>query len=258
MKARTEEFLYVLLWTADKLTRPTFRNLDQSFEGWAYRNGLHRRVAELEKQQFLERRNRRDRVYRLTTAGRLRALGGRDVEACWTRPWDGWWRLVSFDVPIAQNRRRDQLRHYLRTRRFGLLQRSLWITPDSVEKEMRLLRKTDVDTKSLILLEARTCGGESNDHIVSAAWDFARINNLYLQHTEILNERPTQKVRNKSHGNALLRWAQREHAAWKNALRNDPLLPKTLLPPGYQGRRAWRNRVEAFSVIGERITKDWL
>src|SRR5438552_1513378 len=99
VKARTEELLYFLLWTAGSLMQPTFRNLDESFEGWAYRHGLLRRLALLEKQRLLERRTKKDRLYRLTAEGRLRALGGRDPQIEWARRWDGRWRLVCFDVP---------------------------------------------------------------------------------------------------------------------------------------------------------------
>src|ERR1035437_10578695 len=55
MQPKTEEFLNLLLWSADLLARPTFRNLTDSYESWAYRNGLLRQVATLEQQQLLER-----------------------------------------------------------------------------------------------------------------------------------------------------------------------------------------------------------
>src|SRR5690348_16092378 len=55
MRAKTEEFLNLLLWSADLLARPTFRNLTDSYEGWAYRNGLLRQAAKLERQHLLER-----------------------------------------------------------------------------------------------------------------------------------------------------------------------------------------------------------
>ena len=42
MQPKTEEFLNFLLWSADLLARPTFRNLTDSYESWAYRNGLMR------------------------------------------------------------------------------------------------------------------------------------------------------------------------------------------------------------------------
>ena len=68
MQPKTEEFLNLLLWSADLLARPTFRNLTDSYEGWAYRNGLMRQVAILEKQRLLERDTSSpdDRLYRLS------------------------------------------------------------------------------------------------------------------------------------------------------------------------------------------------
>src|SRR6185503_15788548 len=85
MKAKTEELLYFLLWSAEKLMRPTFRNLTDSYESWAYRNGLIRQISTLERNRFLEAGESGSdaRLYRLTDEGRLRALGGRDPEICW-------------------------------------------------------------------------------------------------------------------------------------------------------------------------------
>lgn len=121
MQPKTEEFLNLLLWSADTLARPTFRNFTDSYESWAYRNGLMRQVATLEKRRFLERGNSslNDRLYRLTAAGRLHVLGGRDPEERWRRDWDGQWRMVLFDVPTGQNAQRERLRRYLRAKAFG-------------------------------------------------------------------------------------------------------------------------------------------
>src|SRR5439155_23765321 len=101
MQTKTEELLYLLLWTCDMLARPTFRNLTGSSEGWAYGHGLRRQLAELERRKLLEspasvrdRSRHLERVLRLSEAGRVHALGGRDPEARWARPWDGCWRLV--------------------------------------------------------------------------------------------------------------------------------------------------------------------
>ena len=104
MQARTKELLYLLQWTCETLSRPTWRNLTESFEGWAYRRGLLRQLQRLERQAFLERSPSAsgDRLYRLTDAGRLEALHGRDPEASWQRRWDGRWRMVLFDVPESQ------------------------------------------------------------------------------------------------------------------------------------------------------------
>ena len=235
--------------------RPTFRNLNESFEGWAYRSGLSRRIADLEKERYLERRNRTDRICKLTAKGRERALGGRDPKVQWERPWDGWWRLVCFDVPMARNRQRNQLRYYLRSKWFGLLQRSIWISPDPVQEEARRMRRATVEAKSLVLLEARTCGGESDAHVVASAWNFQLINKLYGDHLKILEKPAVAKVTTKNQAKVLLRWTQAEHRAWTDAIRADPLLPKVLLPDDYLGRRAWERRVQVMELAGAAVKR---
>ena len=95
MKPKTEELLNFLLWSADQLMRPTFRNLTDSYESWAYRNGLLPQVAKLERQQLLEcdPKSRADGLYRLTEQGRLHALGGRRSPGPMVAPLGGRWRL---------------------------------------------------------------------------------------------------------------------------------------------------------------------
>lgn len=246
MQPKTEELLYFLLWNAEMLLRPTFRNLNSSYESWAYRNGLTRQLSELEKKRFLERQtnSKDERVYRLSEQGRLRALGGRDPEMRWSRNWDGRWRLVLFDIPKSQNMRRDQLRRYLRSKYFGYLQNSVWITPDPLLRERQLLRGSKINVESLVLLEARPCAGESDAEIVAGAWDFARINRYYSRHSKLLEQRPAGALRTIEAARALRRWAAEERASWLKAISVDPLLPRELLPVGYLGVTAWRQRVK--------------
>ncbi|MCL4181358.1 MAG: hypothetical protein KJ072_26925 [Verrucomicrobia bacterium] len=54
MKLPTEEFLYEVLWMADTILNPTWNNLLDNFETWAAREGLLRRLHELEHRRFLE------------------------------------------------------------------------------------------------------------------------------------------------------------------------------------------------------------
>jgi phenylacetic acid degradation operon negative regulatory protein len=246
VQPKTEEFLNLLLWHAEMLVRPTFRNLTESYEGWAYRKGLMRQVATLERQRILERNNRlpNDRLYRLTVSGRLHALGGRDPEEQWRRSWDGKWRVVLFDVPTAQNTQRERLRRYLRAKCFGYLQNSVWITPDPLEEELELIGGGRIDVESLLLLEARPCAGESDAQIVNGAWDFERINRRYATYLKVLEGRPEAALHSESAAKALFRWAAAEREAWLNAVTKDPLLPAQILPGDYLGQRAWRRRVE--------------
>lgn len=255
MKRETEEFLNVLLWSADMLMRPTFRRLTDSYESWAYQNGLLPRVSLLEKKQLLERDPSKvdDRVYRLTAQGRLHALGGRDPQARWSRKWDGRWRLVLFDVPVGRDSHRRRLRRYLHDRGFGCLQGSVWVAPDPLEEERQILTGAKVDVGSLLLLDARPCAGESDAEIVDGAWDFNRINGRYARLLKILDGRPEAGLKNTAATKALLRWSAAEREAWIDAVTNDPLLPERLLPASYLGQTAWRRRVEVLRQAGRQL-----
>ena len=255
MQAKTKELLYLLLWTGEMLYRPTFRNVTESFEGWAYRKGLLRQSERLERQQLLEQTVTAsgDRLHRLTAMGRLQALGGRDPEACWKKRWDGRWRLVLFDVPEARSATRNRLRRYLQRRGFGYLQHSAWITPHPVDKERALLAELPAKVGSLLLLEAEPCAGESEAEIVAAAWDFGDLNRRYSTHQEILIRRPKHDIASEADARNLSRWLGQERSAWQEAVCRDPLLPEALLPEGYSGRNAWRDRQAVMVIAGEQM-----
>ena len=255
MRPKSEEFLNFLLWSSEKLARPTFRNLTESYESWAYRSGLRRQVVVLEKQQLIERNSLAtdDRAYRLTWQGRLHVLGGRDPQERWSRDWDGRWRLVLFDLPTAQNTRRTRLRRYLRNKGFGYLQNSVWITPDSLEEERQILGGGKINVESLILLEAKPCAGEADGEIVAGAWDFERINRRYARHLRILDERPGETLANEAASRTLLRWAATERESWLDSVTNDPLLPERILPSSYLGQQAWRRRIEVLREAGRQL-----
>jgi phenylacetic acid degradation operon negative regulatory protein len=161
--------------------------------------------------------------------------------------------MVVFDMPISKNAERRRLWSYLRNKGFGYLQNSVWITPDPLEDEREILASENVNVESLILLDARPCAGESDEQIVTGAWDFERINNRYTDHLSVLKRRPTGSLRTEATATALQRWAAIEHEAWLNAVTKDPLLPERILPGGYLGKRAWQRRKEVLQQAGRQI-----
>ena len=262
MQPKTEEILYLLLWTAEGLMRPRIRDVAESFEGWAYRKGFYRQLATLERRQLVEHMpgtltqgvGRTDRLYRLTDAGRLHALGGRDPVASWSRPWDGRWHLVLFDVPCERNVDRERLRRFLRSRSYGCLQGSVWISPDQPMEVRELLKRGMRNVESLILFEARPVAGERDDEIVGAAWNFREISRRYEQHQRILDRCPRESLTTTTAAVRLRRWAAEERMAWLAVMEVDPLLPRPLWPPGYSGEKAWDRRVDVLAEAGHLLS----
>ena len=260
VKAATEEFLYFLLWTADSALRPSWRNvLGDSFESWAYRNGLGRRLAELERLKLIERRTSPDgteRLVRLTSLGRGTALAGVDPTERWSRPWDGRWRLVLFDVPEAKHHERARFRRALRELRFGYLQNSAWISPDSLDEMRAHLAGTATNVESLVLFEGRPSGGESDQDLVAGAWDFAAIRQAYDEWARVVDAAPKRSVRSSLNEKAIRAWAARERSAWLAIVARDPFLPEALLPAGYPGRAAWTRRVRLLTDFGQALAAE--
>jgi phenylacetic acid degradation operon negative regulatory protein len=256
MYPKTEELLYMLLWTCNVALRPTFRNFTDTFEQWAYRNGFHQQLERLERRRVLESAPESrelptsDRALRLTQAGRVLALGGRDPEARWSRPWDGRWRMVLFDIPNTQSPLRNRLRAHLRKQGFGWLQNSAWISPDPLEEEKAALGGAKVNVESLILFEGRPCAGETDADIVAGAWDFERINRLYTKLDKVLSTCPSSPLRDEKAARTFRKWAREERQTWLAAVSADPLLPEVLLPKGYLGREIWRRRQRVMSSAG--------
>jgi len=250
MKPRTEELLYFLLWSADRLAQPTFRNLTDSYEGWAYRQGFLRQIQALEARRILERQPgpAADAIYRLSETGRLIALGGRDPVVQWRRRWDGRWRILVFDIPVANSAARKKLTRFLKDNRFGYLQKSVWISPDPLNPIAQELSQRTHNVESIATLEAQPAAGETDADIVAGAWDFEKINGLYQKCLEVLAQLPQRPSRHEPDARAMQRWAQMEKDAWSEAFSADPLLPDRLLPANYLGKKAWHERFRTFAA----------
>ncbi|TSA35391.1 MAG: hypothetical protein D4R65_04430 [Verrucomicrobiaceae bacterium] len=244
MKPATEEFLYALLWTMDVAARPTWRRLGESYEGWAYRHGLLRRIRQLEAQGVIEVKDApgEGRAVRLTEAGMKIARRGVHPPALWAREWDGRWRIAFFD--LKEDKVRARLRRALRDLRFGCLQRSVWISPDSSSSIKDALAGENVDVTSLAIFDGQPASGEKDSEIVKASWDFDKIGRLYknwqqnaaLVETPVAWERMIPSDRNE--------WFREERRIWGAIIREDPFLPAALLPDGYPGKTVWEQRVK--------------
>ncbi len=242
MKPKTELLLYWMLFIADKSMSPGFRNLNDGFESWAYRNGFLKQIHRLEARGFLESTldgRTGKRLHRLTRAGLLAAHGGRDPETCWAAPWDGKWRYILFDIPEKHRSKRKNLTRALQVSGCGCLQRSVWIAPMLPAKLEKMAAKSETDCSKLLILTADSKGAATDRQMVIKAWDFRAINALYQEHMLVLDQ--IHALKKDPDPDAFMRWSGEEHETWKAALAADPLLPDALLPSGYLGKKALRH-----------------
>ena len=103
---------------------------------------LNRSLKRFETQGMLRRiKDKGKEHFKLTPAG-LKKLSAfrldRNFKAI-SRNWDGFWRLVIFDIPEDQKTIREGLRNRLKFYGFYPLQKSVFVYPCSCEKEIEEL-----------------------------------------------------------------------------------------------------------------------
>lgn len=256
MKTKSELFLYHSLWPAESPLQPVWRNLTRSFEAWAYQGSGEgaclRQAQTLEAGGWLESApapDGRGRLFRLTPAGCLRAIGGCLPTDFWDRPWDGLWRTVVFDFPESRRTLRNELRRDLRATRFGCLQGGMWISPHPLEPHVARLRERAGTCGSITFFEGRPCCGDQPSGIAAKAWDLARLHELHQEHLAHLARLP--RAGGPETRDQLRQWGRTERSLWEQCLAHDPLLPRELWPDDYLGETAWIERLKALNLAGK-------
>ncbi len=172
-------------------------------------------------------------------------------ETAWSRPWDGKWIMVTFDLPSHCADLRWQLRTWLRKRRFGHLQGSVWISANDIEDWEVEMGKRKIDPSAIVVMEGRSLSKNKDSEYVGKAWDFDSIN---LKYKECLNflERSEE-----TEASEFAKWQQTESKLWKEAFEADPFLPMSLLPNEvkrkYLGPATWEKRKAAYGFWTERL-----
>ncbi len=75
--------------------------------------------------------------------------------------WDGKWRLISFDVPVREEAKRQQLRNFLKEFDFYQLHKSVWVSPHKLAEDFwRLLVDYELDKYCKMMTVEIVKGGE--------------------------------------------------------------------------------------------------
>jgi len=117
---------------------------------------------------ILAARNQSGKTIITLTEKALAYARGRLTSRAPRQHWDGWWRLVMFDVPEDARDLRDHLRYALHTLGFRMLQESVWIHPHDVFDELEKLVPDIKRHQWIRLLEARTIAGGATTQLRKA------------------------------------------------------------------------------------------
>jgi phenylacetic acid degradation operon negative regulatory protein len=187
----------------------------------------------------------------LTKNGKDVAIDNIDPPTEWAKAWNGRWRTVSFDLPQTARKERRQLETWLKKRRFGHLQGSLWITHREYADWTGEIESRKIDPTAVLFQDSRPIGRNSGRDYVAKSWNFKAINRRYERYTAFLQTSPPPHASLAEFQN----WFAEESKLWKNAFEKDPFLPNELLPRGYLGKSAWAERKETLTQFLKGISE---
>ena len=99
---------------------------------------LNRRMHNLKNSPNFNYKN--EKIY-LTEKGRIKIIKSVIREKNDAKKWDGKWRAIIFDIPEINRKERRFLRTELKWMKFRELQKSIWICPHGIDKELTALLK---------------------------------------------------------------------------------------------------------------------
>lgn len=141
--------------------------------------------------------------------------------------WDGYFMIVVFDIPEQDKRAREDLRKKLSELGFGMLQKSVWISPYHFEEDMRdFLLLKGLEDEAFVLSAKRLWAGDLKK-LAERVWRIERINKRYKKVIKKVKKvRELEKPKRKEAlGKAM--------GLYLDTLSRDPLLPKEFLPDSW-------------------------
>lgn len=199
----------LFLWTPPGYTRKKFRQL----------------VARMVREDYVQQVLMEGRPhFRLTDKGRKLLVKNKPVLKQTSQEWDGFWRIVIFDIAESERKLRDLLRRHLVKIGFGSLQNSTYISCYDFSQEfLDWLNIKGLKGKVLLLESKQKYLGEPK-LLAEKVWGLGAVESRYKQ----VIDRAVTRFGIKDPGKRE-EFLKRIYRDYLEILMIDPLLPKSLL-----------------------------
>ncbi|RJP45872.1 MAG: CRISPR-associated endonuclease Cas2 [Armatimonadetes bacterium] len=161
-------------------------------------------------------------VFHLTEKGRQGLITESIRLEFINQPWDGKWRIVGFDVEENNRRIRDSFRRFLKHNGFGMVQKSLYVSPLPIENKVAEFLSSHVGVlgNAYIFVSENFFFGDRKVFLDNT-FSISKLNDLYRSILKRINNDVAVEDRQK-----ILR-------DFLEITSKDPLLPKELLPKDF-------------------------
>jgi len=154
------------------------------------------------------------------------------------KKWDGRWRAVIFDIEEKDRQRRDRLRTKLKSLGLGRWQRSVYITPHNILKEVNEFLQEKQLTPQCVCLEAKQLGKGGDQQLASKVFKLERLNNRYRKIAAYSKKLTDPDSRYGNDFTTKTAEFGKIRDSYRKILLEDPYLPKELLPKDWYANQA--------------------
>ena len=197
---------------------------------WYPKNALQTAVGRMLKTGLICKNIKKGEVvWELTGSGKNQLVRSFPLLKWQERQWDGWWRVVIFDVAEKQRMVRDSLRGKLVELGFGQWQKSVYVSPHDVANDMiEFLESLHLIGQASVFTAKELGPGQTEK--IEKMWRLEKLNNRYCKIVE-----EWEKIKDK---NLNKKEARKIISQYLSTIETDPFLPRELLPQPWYGTKA--------------------
>ncbi|MDQ6597178.1 phenylacetic acid degradation operon negative regulatory protein PaaX [Bacillus salipaludis] len=156
--------------------------------------------------------------------------------------WDGKWRVLMYTIPEEKRQIRDELRQELLWSGFGSFSNACWISPNNLEKEVKLLiEKYDI-SEYVDFFVSEYIGPRDNKTLVEKSWPLEDVVEKYEEFIITYSKQffANQEIISRGEMTDAQCFVERTKLVheYRKFLFIDPGLPKELLPENWNGNLA--------------------
>ena len=207
----------LFLWTPPKYSKKKYRDLSNRM----YRDGFIQKVIIDGQMNF-----------RLTGSGMKELFSLYPVLGIDQDKWDGFWRVIMFDIPERKRSSRDSLRKEILKQGFGRLQDSTYISPYEFSKSFMNFLQVKGLSGSVLLMEAKQKHLGNPKMLASKVWGLDKVSKEYNQLIDKLSTRFGISDKRKRE-----EFLKKIYSEYLDVVIKDPFLPSELLPSDWAAEK---------------------
>lgn len=236
--------------------RDPFQLASKSYEnmyGWVprqyKRNNFMHLVWRNIRTGYIGKIEKQGEIYiRLTSQGNKKITRDFPLLSLQKRKWDKKWRVVIFDIQEINKSARDGLRRKLKELGFGMIQKSVFISPHDIIQDLSEFIKNSGLSEVVYTFEASNLATGDVRELANKVWNLEALNEKYREIIEKGEDRHLTVARDRVKTlNGLdegdgdkIKLARELRDKYLRVVLQDPFLPKELLPSAWLGDEAKR------------------